>query len=359
MFMFRRRKASNLTRKLLRRRRANGAGGGAPTPRCPGDGHEHDVHALLKRLQENQLEMLLTAVDSRGVDPGHCVLVRRDFDDEPQVLCCQYWRWPDLNQGAELRRLPQCKSACDPVYACCNPYHWSRLCQPDTPPPAYSRTNVDRIRPEDRAPSEMPLLTRDSYDSFSTSGDVRMTNPLEWCKVAYWELQERVGPLFPVEPRAVNVFGHVPYGMDGLSLEALSPQNQRPTEASKTTRSKIGLGVTLSREPDGCVWLYNRSEFPVFVTSLYLENEVGSGPGAVPQPIKVPAETCICVYDPSRATGSHPQDYGWGNLVRFHGPAPDPNSIRISFVKGWGTGYTRQEITSCPCWLEILLSPCR
>lgn len=50
-----------------------------------------------------------------------------------------------------------------------------------------------------------------------------------------------------------------------------------------------------------------------------------------------------------------------GNIVAGGvqlGPV-DIYSLRISFAKGWGPSYSRQEVTSCPCWLEVMLSPCR
>lgn len=31
-------------------------------------------------------------------------------------------------------------------------------------------------------------------------------------------------------------------------------------------------------------------------------------------------------------------------------------AIRISFVKGWGSSYHRNDITMCPCWLQINLT---
>lgn len=110
------------------------------------------------------------------------------------------------------------------------------------------------------------------------------------------------------------------------------------------------LGVTLSREEDDCIWVYNRSENPIFVNSLALED-----PNS-PSPTRVPAEYCLCVYDPAKAAQQH---FEWQNIYPHMGPI-DPKSIRISFAKGWGgQRYSRKEITACPCWLEILLAPCR
>lgn len=124
MFMFRSRK-TNLTKRLVKARKRRGN-----ETRRTVEEETDTISTLLKKLQENQLEMLLRAIDTTGKDLSNCVLMPQNFGEEPHVLCCQTWRWPDLRQGSELRRLPMCRSASDPVYICCNPYHWSRLCQP-------------------------------------------------------------------------------------------------------------------------------------------------------------------------------------------------------------------------------------
>lgn len=87
-------------------------------------------NSVLKRLKDNQLEMLLEAVESGGGGVSTCVLIPKDAIPEPHALGCRFWRWPDVRTCAELRRMPACSSATDPIYMCCNPYHWSRLCQP-------------------------------------------------------------------------------------------------------------------------------------------------------------------------------------------------------------------------------------
>lgn len=121
MFIFRSRR-STLTKRLLKARKRRSAN----------DNGESVMLMILKELQDNQLGMLWTAVDSRGQDLSNCncVLLRRDLQPLPHVLCCQAWRWPDIRYTNELRRLPICRSASDPVYICCNPYHWSRVYQP-------------------------------------------------------------------------------------------------------------------------------------------------------------------------------------------------------------------------------------
>ncbi|XP_078040831.1 daughters against dpp [Augochlora pura] len=406
---------------------------------------------LLKSLKENQLEMLLTAVESCGADLGSCVLVPRqrpedaydrsdqqqqyyrfhrfnyhhhhhryhhahhhhhyhprhhrrhhrssslendheDYDDDdqnsgsedsstspirpekcrvpargsldnapidPHLLCCQIWRWPDLTHSSELKRLPVCHSAKDPVYICCNPYHWGRLCKPESPPPPYCLI-ADRLRPEDRAPSEgdqrrcknstpLPLP-----GSLTTNGEGE-TGQKEWCTLAYWELGGRVGRLYPVEPSTVNVFDSLHDG-DGLCLAKLA-ENHVPPPAVQKTRSKIGLGVMLSQESDG-VWAYNRSESPIFVNSPTLDDPESR----TLLVYRVPPGFCLNIFDRTKILQL---PYGSGTVratsqaAGFASGPVDINSVRISFAKGWGPKYARQEVTSCPCWLEVLLAPCR
>lgn len=63
-----------------------------------------------------------------------------------------------------------------------------------------------------------------------------------WCQLAYWELSQRVGRLFPVENPAVNVFAEQPRG-DGLCLTTLAMQRLSATpDAVLKARQKIGLG---------------------------------------------------------------------------------------------------------------------
>lgn len=134
MYMFRS-KRNNLTRRLLRARKRQADSNQNET------WSEVEVRdCLLKRLQDAQLVLLVSAVESRGAVVSGCVLLPRtvaphegrqghldSFYDEPHVMCSRLWRWPDLVNSRELKRMPDCDSAHDPVYICCNPYHFSRM----------------------------------------------------------------------------------------------------------------------------------------------------------------------------------------------------------------------------------------
>ncbi|KAL7871247.1 hypothetical protein SRHO_G00087440 [Serrasalmus rhombeus] len=329
---------------------------------------EHELksatYALLKRLKEKTLHALLEAVESGGGVPSECVLVARaelraagHGAPPPQLLLCRLYRWADVQHAAQLKALCECKSfgAQDGPLVCCNPYHYSRLCGPESPPPPYSRLSPsDEHKPLDLSDSTLsyteteaassPNITQGEFSDASLSPDA--PKQMHWCSVAYWEHRTRVGRLYPVYEPSVSIFYDLPQGT-GFCLGQLS--GERRSGTAQRTRGKIGYGLLLSKEPDG-VWAYNRSQHPIFVNSPTLE----AGPAARGLLVvrKVMPGYSIKVFDYERSA-----------LLLRQGAEPalpdgpyDPNSVRISFAKGWGPCYSRQFITSCPCWLEILLN---
>lgn len=74
-----------------------------------------------------------------------------------------------------------------------------------------------------------------------------------WCQLAYWELADRVGRLYPVQGRFINVSSAVEPAQthQGLCLETLANSKLSPsTVAVERTRAKIGLGECESVDLD-------------------------------------------------------------------------------------------------------------
>lgn len=358
--------ARTVTCCLFQEREPDGApAAGVPLPPCGLALLERELkaaaYALLKRLKERSLDCLLEAVESRGGMPGGCVLVPRGGGGQaaaapPYLLLGRLFRWPDLQHPAELKPLCECRSFGRPdgPAVCCNPYHFSRLCGPESPPPPYSRLSPspnDEQKPLDLSDSTLsyteteatnsPNITPGEFSDASMSPDALKQS--HWCNVAYWEHRTRVGRLYTVYEQSVSIFYDLPQG-NGFCLGQLNLENR--SETVRRTRSKIGYGILLSKEPDG-VWAYNRSEHPIFVNSPTLD--VPNCRTLIVR--KVMPGYSIKVFDYEKSCLlQHTTDLDYPD-----GPY-DPNSVRISFAKGWGPCYSRQFITSCPCWLEILLN---
>ena len=123
-------------------------------------------------------------------------------------------------------------------------------------------------------------------------------------------------------------------------------QSQTDIDTVRRTREKIGFGLTLSREEDG-LWMYNHSNYPIFVNSPTFD--LLQSQTLIVKKVLPGYSMKIFDFDLSEILKRS------RSLQLFDGPY-DPNSIRISFAKGWGPNYSRQFITSCPCWIEVLLS---
>ncbi|KFM76247.1 Mothers against decapentaplegic-like protein, partial [Stegodyphus mimosarum] len=311
--------------------------------KIPSHETQRTVETLLKRLNVAQLEALATSVETRGAEEAPCILLPvgelrlgRGSPISAHVLFCQLFRWIDLVSPHELRRLPNCLSPQDRFTICCNPYHWSRHYKPDSPPPPYTR-HPQELKVEDSVPSE-PLSRFTSHLTESSESS------LTWCNIAYWELSSRVGRLLPVTQPTINVFANLPHG-DGLCLETLTQSRNTENSSVQQTRTKVGHGITLFRE-NQAVWMYNRSGYSVFVNSPTLDP-----PNTRNLTVhKVLPGYSIKIFDYERS--KYNQRCRDPSLLK-DGPF-DPHAVRISFVKGWGSNYSRRFVTSCPCWLEVM-----
>ncbi|XP_063996192.1 mothers against decapentaplegic homolog 7 isoform X3 [Pogoniulus pusillus] len=292
------------------------------------------THAVLKRLKERQLEGLLHAVESRGGARTPCLLLPAKADSRLgqhwyplPVLLCKVFRWPDLRHCSEVKRLCCCESygKAHPELVCCNPHHLSRLCELESPPPPYSRYPMDFLKPTDSQVLQEP-------------GDRS-----HWCVVAYWEEKTRVGRLYSVQEPSLDIFYDLPQG-NGFCLGQLNSDNK--SQLVQKVRSKIGYGIQLTKEVDG-VWVYNRSSYPIFIKSATLDN-----PDSRTLLVhKVFPGFSIKAFDYEKAYSlQRPNDH------EFMQQPWTGFTVQISFVKGWGQCYTRQFISSCPCWLEVIFN---
>lgn len=97
------------------------------------------IESLVRKLRErrDELDSLVTAVTTRGRQPGLCVTIQRTLDGRlqvagrkgfPHVIYARLWRWPDLHKN-ELKHAAFCRFAFDLKYdnVCVNPYHYERV----------------------------------------------------------------------------------------------------------------------------------------------------------------------------------------------------------------------------------------
>ncbi|KAJ7407665.1 hypothetical protein BTVI_62459 [Pitangus sulphuratus] len=164
-----------------------------------------------------------------------------------------------------------------------------------------------------------------------------------WCVVAYWEEKIRVGRLYSVQEPSLDIFYDLPQG-NGFCLGQLNSDNK--SQLVQKVRSKIGYGIQLTKEVDG-VWVYNRSSYPIFIKSTTLDNP----DSRMLLAHKVFPGFSIKAFDYEKAYSLQtPNDH------EFMQQPWTGFTVQISFVKGWGHCYTRQFISSCPCWLEVIFN---
>uniref|UniRef100_A0A672ZVN5 Mothers against decapentaplegic homolog n=1 Tax=Sphaeramia orbicularis TaxID=375764 RepID=A0A672ZVN5_9TELE len=285
---------------------------------------EKAVDALVKKLKKKKgaMEDLEKALSCPG-QPSKCVTIPRSLDGRlqvshrkglPHVIYCRVWRWPDLQSHHELKPLDVCEYpfGSKQKEVCINPYHYKRVESPDVQPVEYEE-------------------------------------PSHWCSIVYYELNNRVGEAYHASSTSVLVDGFTDpsNNKNRFCLGLLSNVNRNST--IENTRRHIGKGVHLYYV-GGEVYAECLSDTSIFVQSRNCNYHHGFHPTTV---CKIPSGCSLKIFNNQEFAQLLAQSVNHGFEAVYE--LTKMCTIRMSFVKGWGAEYHRQDVTSTPCWIEVHL----
>ncbi|XP_065884799.1 mothers against decapentaplegic homolog 9-like isoform X2 [Dysidea avara] len=357
---------------------------------------EKAIDLLAKKLKKKKgdLDELEKALSNPGTNTK-CITIPRSLDGRlqvshrkglPHVIYCRVWRWPDLQTHHELKPLECCEYAFGLKQSdvCINPYHYCRVEQPVLPPvlvprsptwPSYELNYDGTIHypqsilssfeyPETPQPAYNPLSSQTGspkatatlnythqqacVNDTSSYIAVRYQEPEYWCSIFYYELNNRVGEAFRATQSHVVVDGYTdPTCVDRFCLGQLS--NLHRNSIIENTRRHIGKGVHLFYVGGEC-FVECLSDSSIFVKSLCCNHSHSFHPTTV---CKIPSGCSLKVFDIREFAALLSLSVSQGSAAAYE--LTKFCIIRMSFVKGWGAEYHRQDVTSTPCWIEIHL----
>ena len=178
---------------------------------------------------------------------------------------------------------------------------------------------------------------------------IKYQEPLYWCSINYYELNQRVGEVFNATRKYIVVDGFIDPNKneDRFSLGLFS--NVHRTSDIEHVRRHIGKGVYLFYI-GGEVFAECLSDAAIFVESRSYNYSHQFHLAAV---CKIPSGCSEKIFSNQDFAQLLAQTVSQGFEAVYE--LTKMCIIRMSFVKGWGTDYSRQDVTSTPCWIEINL----